>query len=97
MVVDGLGTRSTSMRAALEALNSTQVSVVGVITNKLKRVRFGYGYAYPDYYYYDQYYYRYYASADTDGATVDGAGPLYKRPAHWVRSAISRFQPNRRS
>ena len=52
VVVDGFNTRSSSLKAALDTLGNTQVNIVGVILNKLKRVRFGYtyGYGYPYYY-----------------------------------------------
>jgi Mrp family chromosome partitioning ATPase len=89
VVVDGFGTKSSALRAAIDALKTTQVRVVGVIINKLKRVRFGYAYGYP--YYYDYYYYRYYAS-DVDGALANGRGPIYKRPVNWARSALSKLR-----
>jgi len=89
VVVDGFGTKSSALRAAIDALKTTQVRVVGVIINKLKRVRFGYAYGYP--YYYDYYYYRYYAS-DVDGALANGRGAIYKRPVNWARSALSKLR-----
>ena len=89
VVVDGFKTRSSSLRAALDTLKNTQVDVLGVIINKLKRVRFGYGYAYP--YYYDYYYYSYYSSGEANQPHVNGTGPFYKRPIGWVKSALSKF------
>ena len=50
LVVDGSTTRPSSLRAALGTLANTRVNVVGVILNKLKHTRFGYGYEYPYYY-----------------------------------------------
>ena len=91
LVVDGFKTRTSSLKAALDSLRNTQVNVMGVILNKLKRARFGYGYGYPyyfDYYYY--YYYYYYSSPDGERAIANGAGPMYKRPLAWVRSVFSR-------
>ena len=69
MVVDGLRTRSSSLQAALDVARTTRVNVLGVVINKLKRSRFGYGYNYGYYYYYQQYY-RYYSSSDD--ASVNG-------------------------
>ena len=56
IVVDGFGTRSSSLQASLDTLGSTQVQIAGVIVNKLKRARLGYGYTYPNYYYNSGYY-----------------------------------------
>ena len=62
VIVDGAATRSASLRAALDVLRSAQTEVLGVVVNKLKRPRFGYGYRYP--YYYDYHsYYRYYGNS----------------------------------
>ena len=89
VVVDGFHTKSTSLRGALDALRTTQVSILGVVINKMKRVRFGYGYHYyPYYYYYSGY--KYYYAADSEGASANGATPIYKRPVKWVRSIVSR-------
>ena len=99
-VVDGSKTRSGSLSAALDTLRSTQVDLVGLVINKMKRVRFGYayGYGYPYYYKYSDYYYTYYSSPDSDQGTTNGRGPLYRRPVEWVSSVFSRFQsPKRRS
>jgi non-specific protein-tyrosine kinase len=85
VVVDGFSTRSSSLRAALDALSKTQVNIVGGIINKLKRARFTYGYNYP------YYYYKYYRTSDSDGAQVDGAGRSFPR----LRSALSRFKGTR--
>ena len=90
VVVDGFSTRSSSLRAALDALKNTQVRIVGVILNKLKRARFGYGYGYGYPHYYDYYYYRYYGTSDSDKASANGAGPIYKRPVDWVRALVAR-------
>ena len=76
IVVDGLSTRSSSLQACLDTLRNTQVSLVGVIINKLKRPRFGYGYSYPHYYYYYRSYYKYYSEEELP---VNGAGPFYRR------------------
>ena len=87
MVVDGLSTRSSSLRASLDALGKTNVTILGGIINKLKRARFSYGYNYQDYYYY-----KYYGTSDLDGAPADGAGRFFKRPIHSLRSVLSRFK-----
>ena len=73
VIVDGFGTRSASLRAALDALRNAQANVLGVVINKLKRPRFGYGYGYPYYYNY-QSYYRYYGA---DEVSVNGTGRLF--------------------
>ena len=88
MVVDGFSTRSSALRAALDALRATDVNIVGAIINKLKRTRFAYTYSYPRYY--DYYYYKYYRSPEQDATAANGAGPLLKRPVGWVRSVLSR-------
>jgi len=90
VVVDGLNTKSSSLRAALETLYNTQVNVLGVVLNKLKRVRFGYGYGYGYPYYYDSYYYQYTSSPDGEKATANGAVAFYKRPVNWLRSVLGR-------
>jgi capsular exopolysaccharide synthesis family protein len=51
VVVDGFGTRPSSLQATLETLRNTQVKLLGVITNKMKPPRFNYRYRYPYYYY----------------------------------------------
>ena len=89
MIVDGLRTRSAALRAAMNALLDTQVTVFGVITNKLKRARFGYSYEYP---HYNHNYSNNYGTEDFYEARVNGTGPIYKRPVDWVRSILSRFQ-----
>ena len=86
VIAEAFGTRSASLRAALDTLRNTQVNVLGVIINKLKRARFGYGYPY--YYYYDKYYYKY---PESQGASVKGTGPIYRRPAVWIRSVLSKL------
>ncbi|MBM3934269.1 MAG: CpsD/CapB family tyrosine-protein kinase [SAR202 cluster bacterium] len=88
-VVDGLKTRSSSLKAALDTLRNTQVNIVGVVINKLKRVRFGYGYNYP--YYYDYYYYSYYYSyyAAEEGAKTNGHTPAYRKPLDWTRDLLA--------
>ena len=92
IVVDGDSTRPASLKAALDALSNTEVKVIGLIVNKLKRVRFGYGYSYPYYYQYDYYRYGYSESAELDGVNaVNGTGPIYRRPLVWAQSALSKL------
>ena len=67
MVVDGFNTRSSSLRAALDAMRNTHVNILGVIMNKLKPARFGYGYIYPYHYYSNYNYY-----ADPEQVHVNG-------------------------
>ena len=88
VVVDGLNTRSSSLRAALGNLRNTQVNILGVVINRLKRARFSYGYPY----YYDYYYYSYYGSPEPDKTLLDGRGPIYRRPVDLVKSALSRIR-----
>ena len=89
VVVDGLGTKSASLKAALDTLRNTQVHIVGVVVNRLKRARFGYGYRYPYHYYYSSYY-RYYS--DGDEVAANGTGRFYKRLTRRAMSALSRFR-----
>ncbi len=88
VVVDGFKTKKSSLRATLDSLSNTQINVLGVVLNKLKRARFGYGYGYP--YYYDYYYYQYTSNSEGDEAATNEAGPVYKRPFLWVRSVFTR-------
>jgi len=94
VVVDGPKTRSSSLKGTLDSLNNTQVHILGVVLNKLKRGRFGYGYGYG----YQYNYYKYYRQEEDGGTTTNGAGPAFKRPLVWARSAISKFPlPRNRS
>ena len=88
VVVDGFGTRSSSLQAALDTLRNTNVNIVGVIINKLKRARFGYGYTYPYYYYYSDY--KYYT--DSDEMPVNGTGRFYSRLTQQARRVWSRLR-----
>ena len=90
VVVDGFGTRSSSLQAALDGLRNTQVNITGVIINKLKRPGLGYAYNYPYYYYYYSSYYSYYSQ--TDEANVNGARGLYLRLGQRARTAWSRLR-----
>ena len=88
VVVDGFGTRSSSLLAALDNLRNAKTTVLGVIINKLRRSRFGYGYGYGYGY---QYYYTYYYQQDE--SNVDGTGRIHRRlvqPAKKVWSRIRR-------
>lgn len=96
VVVDGSHTRSSSLRATLDALKKAQANIVGVVVNKLKRPRFGYGYSYPYYYYYS--YNGYYGSDDSDHRSRNGhKKKLHQQPAHWMKAVVSRFQPRERA
>ena len=87
MVVDGFSTRSSSLRAALDTLRNTQVSILGVIMNKLKPSRFGYGYTYPYHYYSNYSYY-----ADRDRLSMNGNGRIYGRVAQKAKLVWSRMR-----
>ena len=97
MVVDSFATRNSALKAALSALENTQVNVVGIIINKLKRFRFGYGYSHPYYYYFNYGYYKYGYSenSDKDRTAANGRGPAYARPFTWVKSVLSRLPTSR--
>ena len=85
MVVDGFNTRSSSLKAALDAMRNTRVNILGVIMNKLKPARFGYGYIYPyHYYYYSNYSYY----ADPEQVHVNGNGKV-KAYGSFTRKAKS--------
>ena len=88
VVVDGFATRSSSLQAALDTLRKTQANLLGVIINKLKRSRFGYGYTYPYYPYYSGY--RYYT--DADDVSPNGTARLYGRVTHGARLLWSKLQ-----
>lgn len=99
LVVDGFKTRSASLMASIDTLSNAQVNILGVVVNKLRRAKFGYGYYYYPYYY-DYYYYSYYYSsyytADPEKSPTNGtSGALYKKPADWLKSAISRLPSSR--
>jgi capsular exopolysaccharide synthesis family protein len=89
VVVDGFGTRSSALKATLDMVRSTQVNLIGVIINKLKRPRFGYGYGYHYYYYYRSYH-RYYASED--GVPANGANGRLRGLAGRARKVFSVFR-----
>ncbi|MCH7787394.1 MAG: CpsD/CapB family tyrosine-protein kinase, partial [Chloroflexi bacterium] len=89
IVADGTSTRSSSLRASLNTLRNTRVNILGVVINKLKRARFGYGYGYSYYYSYRGYY----GTDESTNGSVNGNGHdkrFYQLPAHWVRSVVSR-------
>jgi non-specific protein-tyrosine kinase len=86
LVVDAFGTRSSSLRAALNSLRATQVNIVGVVSNKVKRSRLAFGY--PNYYY-DTYYYKY---EESERASVNGAGLVFKRPVRWARDVFKKVR-----
>ena len=46
VAVEGTATRPSAIRACLTALAHTDVWIAGVVVNKIKRARFGYGYGY---------------------------------------------------
>ena len=88
VIVDGFATRSASLRASLDALRNAQANVLGVVINKLKRPRFGYGYGTPYYYAY-QSYYRYYGG---DEVSVNGTGRLFNMLAGGPKRVWSLFR-----
>ena len=94
VVVDGRKTRTSSLKGTLESLRNSQVHILGVVLNNLKQGRFGYGYGYGSQYNYSRYY-----RMEEDGDTSpNGAGPAFKRPLVWVRSALSKLPlPRNRS
>lgn len=55
IVVDGFRTRSSALQATLDTVGATQVKLVGVIINKLKRPRIASGYGHQYYAYYRSY------------------------------------------
>ncbi len=64
LVVDSFTTKSSSFAATVDTLNNSGVQIAGVIMNKVKKPRFGYGYGYGYGYYYNYYYYNYKYSAE---------------------------------
>jgi len=86
IVVDGDKTRSSALQRALGILKNANANVLGVVINKLKRPRFGYGYPY--YYYYYDSYYRYYG--EDDEVSLNGNSPFYKRLAGRAKNLFSR-------
>ena len=104
VVVDGFNTRSSSLKAAIETLRKTNVDILGVVTNKLKPSRFGYGYIYPyHYYYYSNYsYYAEPEKAQVNGAgnfngaeEVNGNGKVYGRLTSSAKTVLAKFRGGR--
>ena len=89
VVVSGHVTRLSSLRASLMALKNTRVTVLGVLINKLKRPRFGYGYTHSDYYHPLAYEYNI-----GNGSGLGGTNPNIplKASLRWLRSIYSRIQ-----
>ena len=85
VVVDGRKTRTSSLKGTLESLSNSQVHILGVVLNKLKRGRFGYGYGY------QYHYYRYYGTEDGWEPSSNGSHPAYRRPLVWARSVLSKL------
>ena len=92
VVVDGRKTRTSALKGTMEALTNTQVHILGVVLNKLKRGRFGYGYGYG----YQYHYYRYYRAEDGAEPSSNGSRPAYRRPLVWARSVLSKLPITRR-
>jgi capsular exopolysaccharide synthesis family protein len=89
VVVDAFATRSGSLDAALAAVRHTNVPILGVVVNKLRRSRFGYDYQYPYYQHYYSSYRRYYAQPDDEGGNVrTSVGRLKSRAGR----VLSRFK-----
>ena len=89
LAIEAGTTRSSSLRLALETLSKTDVEVLGVVMNKIKRGPLSYGYNYPySRYSYNGYYHsRYYGSDSRDGRQ-DGNVPIIKRPFRWMRRVL---------
>lgn len=87
VVVDGRKTRTSSLKGTLESLGNSQVHILGVVLNNLKRGRFGYGYGYG----YQYHYYRYYGTEDGAEPSSNGSGPAYHRPLGWARWVLSKL------
>ena len=92
MVVDGFNTRSSSLRAALDAMRNTHVNILGVIMNKLKPSRFGYGYAYPYHYYYYSSNYSYYADPEQVHVNGSGNGKVYSGFTKKAKTVLGKFK-----
>ena len=87
VVVDGRKTRTSSLKGTLESLGNSQVHILGVVLNKLKRGRFGYGYGYG----YQYHYYGYSGAEDGAEPSSNGSRLAYRRPLVWARSVISKL------
>ena len=90
VVVDAFATRSGSLDAALAAVRHSQVHILGVVVNKLRRRRFGYDYQYPYYQHYYSSYRRYYAQPDDEG--VNGVRTSVGRLRSRAGAVISRLR-----
>ena len=92
IVVDGFSTRSSSLQATLSSVRNTNISVIGVIINKMRRSRFAYAYNYGyDYHYYSSYY-RYYSDENEAAAGVNGR--ISRRLARRASKIFSRIRRN---
>lgn len=92
VVIDSFGTRPSALHATLDSLKATQVNIVGVVMNKMKRSRYGSGYYY--HYYYD-YSYGYGPDGDTGAVRANGAKGMARRLTKTPEAVWSRVRGRR--
>lgn len=89
IVVDGSGTKTESLKAAMDILLRTQTRVVGGIVNKFQRPRFGnrygYGYGYDYNTYYGSHYY-------ADESSMNGTDRFYRGWVDKAKSVLPRIR-----
>ena len=88
IVADHSRTRLGSLRACMASLQKAEISIAGVIINKLKHRRFGYDYDYAYYHYYYSYKQNY---GSQDSSHVDGRG-LFGRAQERAKTVWSRLR-----
>jgi capsular exopolysaccharide synthesis family protein len=87
IVVDGSGTKTESLKAAMDILLRTQTRVVGGIVNKFQRPRYGnrYGYGYDYNTYYGSHYY-------ADESSMNGTDRFYRGWVDKAKSVLPRIR-----
>ncbi|PZC47836.1 MAG: Chromosome partitioning ATPase [Chloroflexi bacterium] len=94
VVANTQATRQESFRTALQNLEKASAYILGVVLQKVKLRRLGYGSGY-GYSYYSYYYYNYEYGVDRDGSGV-GPTPLHVAALRWLRKNIRRNRSSRR-
>jgi capsular exopolysaccharide synthesis family protein len=89
VVVNGQATKAGALQGAISIIQQAKTPVLGVVINKFRRPRFGYGYYYKPYYYYYSAYGGYGGEEDT---SVNGSRKLGSRIGNRVKSSLSKLR-----